>query len=318
MGIKVGKTLLYKFFARETTPGEADAIASWLGEDPSNRETFDREYSLFMASQMSLDENSVEKIRKGRSRKLRTILYAASIAAALLCGIFLGRHFLSPQSARSMDSSMLMSKAEPGLRTSITLSDGTVITLNSGATLQYPETFRGKERRVRLAGEAMFDVARDESHPFIVETYAYNIKVLGTKFDVLAYSDENQFTTSLLEGRVAIQDTTGKDVTTLESGTRVDLRDGRLVRSRIESTDDYLWTDGIVSVGGLPFDQMMKKLGRAYGVNISLECKQMPQVRFEYLKFRISDGIEQALDVLKKGCDFTWEYDKTTNTYHIK
>ena len=86
---------------------------------------------------------------------------------------------------------------------SFRLSDGTVVWLNSRSTLRYPNKFSGTERRVELTGEAFFEVAPDESMPFIVNTDQYDIRVLGTKFNVFAYKDNN-VKTSLVEGSLEV------------------------------------------------------------------------------------------------------------------
>ena len=89
---------------------------------------------------------------------------------------------------------------------SVTLSDGTKVYLNSETTLKYPAKFAGSERIVMLDGEAYFEVAPDAKRPFIVRTGRYDVKVLGTKFDVSAYGDEAVSSTTLVSGKVSILD----------------------------------------------------------------------------------------------------------------
>lgn len=318
--MEIDRSLLYRFFSREATPQEADAIASWLKEDPSNRKTFDREYSLFMSSQVSLNEESAGRIRKGgmRQRGARILAFAASVAAALFAGVLIERHFHARPALDRMGSAMISSHTPQGQTSTVTLPDGTEITLNSNSTIEYPAVFSRGERRVKLEGEALFSVTHDRDNPFIVETYAYEVKVLGTKFDVEAYSDEGVFTTSLVEGSVAVQDGDGTEILRMEPSQRVSLSDGVLVRTTFEGTDDFLWTEGVVSASGVPFDELMRKFRRAYGVNISIDRQDLPRVDFSYLKFRVSDGIEHALGIMQKGSDFKWEYDSSTDTYHIR
>ena len=82
------------------------------------------------------------------------------------------------------------------------LADGTQVWLNSESELRFPVNFTGNERRVFLKGEAYFQVAKDETKPFRVETGALEIEALGTQFDVNAYRDNGQWMTTLVEGRV--------------------------------------------------------------------------------------------------------------------
>ena len=79
----------------------------------------------------------------------------------------------------------------------------TLSTMHSAKGLEYPVVF-GKTRSVKLSGEALFDVAPDRKHPFIVQTFASDIRVLGTKFNVLADAERGEFTTTLIEGQVQV------------------------------------------------------------------------------------------------------------------
>lgn len=92
-----------------------------------------------------------------------------------------------------------------GKRSSMELSDGTKVWLNSGSKLVYATAFNGKTREVFLEGEAYFEVAKDADKPFYVKTDAFRIMVLGTKFDVKAYKDDNEYNTVLVEGKVSMK-----------------------------------------------------------------------------------------------------------------
>ena len=93
---------------------------------------------------------------------------------------------------------------EYGERTSLTLADGTVVALNAGSSIVFPEQFTGEDRTVFLTGEANFDVAKDEKMRFIVKTKNMDITALGTKFCVEAYPDDHVTRATLVEGRVKV------------------------------------------------------------------------------------------------------------------
>ena len=84
------------------------------------------------------------------------------------------------------------------------LSDGTKVWLNSRTKIEYPAVFADKERRIKLDGEAYFQVAQNIHKPFIVQTPKGNVEVLGTQFNVESYSDDSTFATALMEGAVKI------------------------------------------------------------------------------------------------------------------
>lgn len=94
----------------------------------------------------------------------------------------------------------------------VVLSDGTTVRLNSGSTLTYPKQFRGKERKVMLQGEGFFEVAKDKAHPFVVSAGGLNVKVLGTKFNIRGYADDDYITATLVEGSILVYDNDERSV----------------------------------------------------------------------------------------------------------
>jgi transmembrane sensor len=109
----------------------------------------------------------------------------------------------------SMSSNPVSIVVPRGAKSNITLPDGSNVWLNAGTTLTYNQDYGQKERRLYLAGEAYFDVARDRLHPFYVQTSAIVIKALGTRFNVKAYPDEKTISATLEEGKIDIS-LTGK------------------------------------------------------------------------------------------------------------
>ena len=98
---------------------------------------------------------------------------------------------------------MMEIKTNPGMTTSLTLPDGTLVFLNSESTLSYPSCFDGDTRNVNLQGEAYFEVAKNPEKKFIVSTsHQSQIEVLGTHFNVEAYEKENRVSATLVEGKI--------------------------------------------------------------------------------------------------------------------
>lgn len=316
--MKIDQDLFFRFFSRESGPQETDALTAWLKEDPAHEEEFNKAYELFVISQVMANADIDEaKDRKYVKKPKRWIHYAVSVVAAVVIGMFIENFFFMRPVVEKVDSTFLVSEAQPGHRTSVTLSDGTVVELNSGSRIEYPAIFHKGERRIRLEGEAMFDVAHDEDHPFIVETFAYDVKVLGTRFDVIADSDRKEFTAALLEGKINIRDKADRDIVTLRPDMMATLQDGKLVCSRLTDRDAYLWTDGVISAAGVPFRSLMDRFERCYGVNIEIAADKHPEVRYVYFKLRISEGIDHALKLLQDASDFDYRYNEETNTYII-
>lgn len=304
--------ILARFFEGRTTSEENNAIADWIESDPVNQETFNRELQFHLML-MHMPVQAPHKKPRRTSLALYAGLAASFVAGIILCW-FLAVAPLSDEASR-----MVAFHTDPGQRASLTLPDGTSVELNSGSTLEYPAVFARGERRVRVEGEAMFDVAKVADKPFYVETFAYDVKVLGTRFNVEADEDRGVFSTALMEGSVAILDKHDNRITELEPDQVVTLTDGRLIKRHEENIGSrYRWTDGIINCAGLSFEELMRRFERAFGVTIVIECEAVPDISYKRMKVNVCDGISHAFAILQRTSDFTVEYDDTTDTYHIR
>lgn len=306
--------ILARFFEGRTTSEENNAIADWIESDPANQETFNRELQFHL---MLMHMSSKVKASQQKPHRTRLALYAG-LAASFVAGIILC-WFLAVAPLSDEASRMVAFHTDPGQRASLTLPDGTSVELNSGSTLEYPAVFARGERRVRVEGEAMFDVAKVADKPFYVETFAYDVKVLGTRFNVESDEDRGVFSTALMEGSVAILDKHDNRITELEPDQVVTLTDGRLIKRHEENIGSrYRWTDGIINCSGLSFEELMRRFERAFGVTIVIECETVPDISYKRMKVNVCDGISHAFAILQRTSDFTVEYDDTTDTYHIR
>ena len=286
--------MLFRFFAEQTTLEETDMISAWLNEDPEkNQKVLDKAYNLYVLGIMCAPNpeaginNSRSFLRFGWPKVLR---YAGVAAAILLLGIAVDHVLLSQRMNRWLQQQTTV-EVPAGQHIRLTLGDGSIVELNAQSRIVYPAIFPKGERRVQLSGEAIFNVAHNSECPFIVETFACDVEVLGTHFDVIANQAENRFSTALFSG-FQIQE--------------------------LEDKDDYLWMDGIISVYGMPFEQLMSKLERSYNVKIEIRRETMPVVKYKSLKIRVSDGIDHALHMLQLASDFTFEHDAVTDVIIIK
>jgi ferric-dicitrate binding protein FerR (iron transport regulator) len=162
-----------------------------------------------------------------------------------------------------------------GKRFDLLLSDGTQVTLNSGTSLKYPVQFlKAGSRQVFLDGEAFFSVAKDSVNPFIVNTNELNVRVLGTKFNLSSYPEDQFVNTTLLEGSVAVynsQDTfDSSKASLLEPGYRAEWNkhDKKILVEEADIAMHTDWLNGKIILRHLPFKNIVKKLERHYNVEI--------------------------------------------------
>ncbi len=189
-----------------------------------------------------------------------------------------------------------------GKRTQITLSDNSTIWLNSGSKLVYPVRFADNKREVYLDGEAMFEVAHDEDHPFHVVTRDMEIKVLGTIFDLCAYSDDSIVNTVLERGSVELiykrYSFLGSTKEKMVPGMLAvyDPTNKTLAQKNVNTKDYTSWKDGYVVMEKKSLSSIAKKLSRYYNVTIEFEDQTLADETFSgYLDLRNSAAQVLAL-----------------------
>ena len=159
----------------------------------------------------------------------------------------------------------------------VVLADGTKVWLNSASRLIYPQSFMGKERRVVLSGEAFFDVAKSGT-PFIVELNGFEVKVLGTRFNINAYEGESRFETTLERGSVEIN-VKGKTLL-LEPGEQAVLTNtGELSKQKVDVSLYTAWKDGYFVFEDERLEDVMNTVARWYDVNLFYQNPGVKEIR---------------------------------------
>uniref|UniRef100_UPI0026277B48 FecR family protein n=1 Tax=Bacteroides sp. TaxID=29523 RepID=UPI0026277B48 len=205
-----------------------------------------------------------------------------------------------------------------GQRVNLDLPDGSNVWLNAGTRMQYPVSFMKDKREVILDGEAYFEVAHNEKCPFVVHTSTLDVEVLGTKFNVEAYSKRKVFETSLMQGKVRVKSPENKNISvTLLPNQKTTLKSGKLVVSKIDDYNVYRWKEGLYCFKSKPFAEIMQDLERYYDLKIQLDKQSIAKVALTG-KFRISDGLDYALRVLQNDVAFTYRRDKENDVIYIK
>ncbi|KAA8479711.1 FecR family protein [Arcticibacter tournemirensis] len=153
----------------------------------------------------------------------------------------------------------------------VTLPDGTQVWLNSESTLIFPVAFTGRDRRVRLKGEAYFEVANDAKKPFMVETETADIEVLGTHFNVRAYPADDAVYATLLEGAVKLNNgRDGKILSPGEQGISLSSNDAISVR-KVRVSDAIAWKNGLFVFRDNTVREIMEQVARWYDVEIEFQ-----------------------------------------------
>ena len=260
---------LRKYINGDASDEERLEVLHWAEESEDNRKELMAYRSLcntlIFNGELEKRASQNELGKKRRAVIFRRAVKAVGVAAAIAVGVFFGfRHYETdtPIAVETLS-------APAGLITESILSDGTKICLNAGSKLEIIN-YKKNERRVRLYGEAYFDVTRDEMRPFIVETGKIAVRVLGTEFDVNSKGDEHSVV--LVRGAVQVDSQTDEETLSyrLVPGQRFSRNpsDGSGNIAHV-STEDYTsWTNGYLKFEKLPVGQVILKIQDYYGICI--------------------------------------------------
>lgn len=176
--------------------------------------------------------------------------------------------FQHGQGKRAGDMASLNTLSTPrGGQYQVTLPDGTVVWINAASKLVFPAAFTGKERVVKLEGEAYFEVAANEHQPFIVKADDMEISVLGTHFNVKAYEEESAMKTTLLEGKVKV--TASHREVLLRPGQQAKMNNsGGMDVVAVNVNDVIAWKNGTFSFDDVTIEEVLRQIARWYDVEI--------------------------------------------------
>lgn len=183
----------------------------------------------------------------------------------------------------------------------LVLPDGSKVWLNAMSTIKFPTAFAGKAREVTVNGEAYFEVARNPSQPFLVTVNDMQVEVLGTHFNIAAYADEPQISTTLLEGKVKV---TSSDAVVLMPGQQAVMsnRPGKQqlrVLTGVNTDQVMAWKNGYFQFSQAGITDVMKQIARWYDIDVRYEGK-VPERKFSGEISRAS-----SLDEVLKGLSAT-------------
>lgn len=199
-----------------------------------------------------------------------------------------------------------------GKKSKLLLEDGTTVWLNAGSRFAFPPKFEGKKRQVILDGEAYFEVAKNTGKPFIITTGAINIEVLGTKFNVNAYSSDNLSETVLIEGSVNIWDN-GKlfkdKILMVPSQKATYNKTGKeiVLEPELDPRKYIAWIDGWYKFNNESFELVLKKLEKYYNVKFQYDQTVKSQILPVTGKLDLKESLNDVLTVLSSVTKFEYQ-----------
>ncbi|MBL7913020.1 MAG: FecR domain-containing protein [Bacteroidia bacterium] len=284
--------LIAKYIKGEATQEERVTVEQWLRSDNANAILLEEikatwETSGKLNTHIKINKakawNSIqEKIKEeGKvipiTRKAPTYnTWILRVAAILIVGLF--ATWLALKTGNTPELIYVQTSGEA--RT-IVLPDSSVVVLNENSKFSYPKEFAANERKVELEGEAFFEVTKDPEKPFIIENRSFDVKVLGTSFNVLAYEKDNNAAVTVVTGKVAFTDKKGGSVLLVkdEVGT-LNKTDHQLFKSTNANSNFLAWKTKKLEFTNTNFTEVCATLKKYFAVDIIVKDKNILNCTF--------------------------------------
>lgn len=302
---------LFRYVNRESTEQERIEVEKWINASEENRKIAEDFYELSFAVtslqiiKRSAPRKALEKVNKRIQQKQirRLYLFVQKVAVILVLPLlFLSGYFLL-QPKEEAPVFYLETRMTPGMTGSTVLPDGTKIWLNSSSSLTYPNRFSGRTREVTLDGEAYFEVAGNAKKPFIVHTEHSSVKVLGTKFNIDAYRNNNFIATTLVEGSIEFNYQNKDDLsrTIVVKPNEQVYYDRKTSQARLGETyvpKDIAWKNGQIILRNTPLSDILWILSKRF--NVEFIVKDPAFYRYSFTGVFTNQQIERVLEHFKR------------------
>lgn len=348
MELHQNKIWLYmsRSLSNEATTAEIEELMQLLSEDAALQQQYDLMKRLWNANSYtddSTDEKGISRIisraaeetvkemqpKIGTAGRIKKIFYISTAAVLLVSVTFwflLGQVKGNSVVVNYKPDDVLTQK---GTRTKTLLPDGSSVWLNAGSKISYVNDFSGKTREITLEGEAFFDIAKQPNRPFIVHVSGYDIKVLGTAFNVKSYPEDKTVETTLLRGLVQLtkegdgkqppiyihpnqkiiveKPEISKNVQDVSLPRQVAIKEYEIINidsAEADKVPETAWVYNRLDFKGESFDELARKMERWYNISIVFEDEKAKQLKFTG-SFQ-DETIEQAFEALDAAKPFDY------------
>lgn len=310
----IDENILLRYYADSLSADQKQEVEQWLQESEENRKLARDVQYIYMATDTlnTIKEvNSAEALEQVKKRfrkpdKTNYLVWFQKVAAILILPLLLSTIYFV---TKKEPVEYIEIKTNPGMVAALNLPDGSKVWLNSGSYLKHPQKFTGDTRTVELDGEAYFSVQKDKSKRFIVNTpFDLKAEVLGTEFNIEAYKESNQVTTSLISGSVKLSFRNKKN----EEESFIMKPDDEVaynIKTKgIKTNASYLptqiaWKDGLVVFRNTSFEEALKILDKRFNTQFIVKNDLLYENSFtgtfsgQHLMlilehFRLSSGIQ--------------------------
>jgi ferric-dicitrate binding protein FerR (iron transport regulator) len=249
---------------------------------------------------------------KKRDRLTTIVKYAALLMILVSLGGLVT--FINLGQSQTIPTQISEKKCPLGQKLTFELEDGTLVKLNAGSRLLFPDSFLENQRKVTLEGEAFFEVSRDEQRPFIVQTEELTTIVLGTSFNVKSYSDEAETSVAVVSGKVKVMksadvDIEGSEYLLLEKNQMARYNTTESLFSKKDVIPESLlaWRENKILFDHASFEQVNHTLSRWYGVEF--EHLNSNKIVGGFTGAFTNENLENVLNGLKSEFNFKYKFE---------
>lgn len=316
--------LLAKYLNKECTASEIVAVEDWQSANQSNAQELGLLEEIWSKSKTATSgyrpneqvawQKIQQHIQQDSSETEVRPLYSAQkkmtywlMAAAMVLILGFGNWWLQ----RGAQAPMVEFASSENLQNLI-LPDGSKVTLNKHSKISYAEGLEGEERKLKLEGEAYFEVAHNPERPFIVYQENTAVKVLGTQFNLRLNREDESVEVQLAKGKVAFYAVDQKEnIVELMPGEQAIYTSQSIQKYVISSPNYDSWKTGILSFDDMPLAQAIKDLQQHFHVKIEVGEELLKESKitaiFEHSKLEnILDAVSYALDAEYEKVDSVW------------
>lgn len=310
--------LIAAFLSRGLDKEAREELEAWIAASEDNRRYFMQQQEIWFSAVQEEERTrydadrafeafrkraAASKVQKRSRRVIGWKTMCKYAAAVLLVGLV--SFFSYRQGESNLQNALTQVEVEAplGAQTRLRLPDGTLVVLNAGSRLVYPQDFGIDNRKVELSGEGYFEVERNEKLPFHVQTPSLSVRVLGTRFNFRDYPDDEEAVVSLLEGKVALGNRLRAEAEMIllpDEQVTLDKAEGHMKKKSVKIKNVLEWTSGQLFFDETPLPEVAKILERSYDVHITFATDSLRNFRFYGSFVRGEQGIKDILQALEK------------------
>lgn len=294
------------------------SLDNWIGHTAENRRYYSEQKKLWHLLEIHRKIENVDE--RGAFRKIASSLpvkretsiftWVQRVAAILLVPVIIASafYFFHERSSRKQFSTVYNTAETPlGMRSSLTLPDGTKVWLNAGSKISYPVLFSNDRRAVTLSGEAYFEVKKDKEWPFVVNAKSMSIVVTGTSFNCNAYPENDQIQTVLVEGEVTLVNQSATELALMSPGELATFDNNKqsITKTRTDLQKYIAWKSGKLMFRDDKMNKVVEKLERWYNVEFEIADKEIAD--YIYTATFIDESLDQVLKMLSLSAPIRFE-----------